>query len=47
MVSISVYITPENLQKIDLARGKFINRSTMINEAINRLDEEWLKNLVK
>lgn len=47
MPQVSIYLTEENKTKLDNVRGALVKRSTLINEAIKFLDEDWLKSLLK
>lgn len=47
MPQVSTYINKKNLEKIDAVRGRYVKRSTLINEVFNLLDESWLRSLLK
>ena len=47
MPQVSIYLNEENLQKLDLVRGRFVKRSTMLNEVLSILDESWLKSVLQ
>ena len=47
MPQVSTYLKQDNLNKLDRARGNYVKRSTLLNEVLAILDEEWLKSLLK
>ena len=47
MPQVSIYLNVNNLEKLDYVRGHYIKRSTLLNEVLKMLDEEWLKSLLK
>jgi len=42
----NIYFTPENLTKLDNARGQ-VKRSTLINLMIEKAEVKWLKEIQK
>lgn len=47
MPQVSIYLNETNLEKLDFVRGRYVKRSTLLNEVLNILDEAWLKSLLK
>lgn len=47
MPQVSIYIKESHLTKLDHVRGTCVKRSTLINVALDNLDEDWLRSLIK
>ena len=47
MPQVSIYLNDRNLEKLDFVRGRYVKRSTLLNEVLTMLDESWLQSLLK
>ena len=47
MPQVSVYLTKNNLAKLDRVKGRAVKRSTAINMVFDYIDEPWLIGLLK
>jgi len=47
MPQVSVYLKQENLDKLNRVKGNYVKRSTLLNQILLILDEDWLESLLK